>query len=112
MSYTQEEAEAIISKLDADTESAQADARAKEALVLQRQAARKQEREQREARRVARTTRDPMTIWSGYVPISLPPRIRSLVQSMTTPERRVTQGDVLSLALDALERDLAPHPAP
>ena len=99
--YSAEEAEVIRSLL---------------LVELSAEASRDAEKESKlsakESRKKAREDRPPVCIWNGLIPVSALQKLRSLTASMTTPERRITQGDVLSLALDALERDLASRAAP
>lgn len=66
---------------------------------------RAEERAQIEARRLHRAQREVMAVFSAQVPVSVVPRIRTLSITLSTPERRVTQGEVIAMALDALERE-------
>jgi hypothetical protein len=68
---------------------------------------RAEEHAQAEARRKHRAQREPLAIFSAQVPVSVVPRIRKLSLSMSTPEHRVTHGEILSMAMDALARELA-----
>lgn len=105
-SYSQEDADTlrtlILEDLAIEAEDKHS-AEIKEAEKAERRQWRLETLAGRKARREARATREPSCIWNGLIPVSALTKLRNMTVTLSTPERRYSQGEILSMALDALE---------